>query len=158
MLGLLLTLAGARAEDFTLIGLSEGKEPEKELSKRADKVPTLTSLGRLTLEGCLARGNEADPYLLTEKDSGKTVNVVGTGDLEHHLGRLVKARGARSADERYFHATAVEALAGSCTGNDSLSPSSDSWAANSRSDSIRGTGDSLGRKSDTSLLSFGAGH
>ena len=109
MMGLALTLAGANAQELTLIGLAEGKEPAKKA-----ETPALTSLGQLTLEGCLARGNEADPYLLTEKGTGKTVTVVGTSDLEQQLGHLVKLRGAMSAGERYFHATQVEMVANSC--------------------------------------------
>ncbi len=110
----LVVLAGAAApaQDIALIGLSEAKEPAK-----SNPSPALNSLGRLTLEGCLARGNEADPYLLTEKGTGKTVTVVGTTDLEPHVGHLVKVRGAMSAGDRYFHATQVEMVASSCTGN-----------------------------------------
>jgi osmotically-inducible protein OsmY len=107
--GLALTLAGANAQDLTLIGLAEGTEPAKKT-----ETPVLTSLGQLTLEGCLVRGNETDPYLLTEKGTAKTVTVVGTSDLEQQLGRLVKVRGAMSAGERYFHATQVERVANSC--------------------------------------------
>jgi osmotically-inducible protein OsmY len=117
--GLALTLAGANAQDLTLIGLAEGKEPAKKTA-----APALTSLGQLTLEGCLVRGNEADPYLLTEKGTGKTVTVVGTSDLEQQLGRLVKLRGAMSAGERYFHATQVEMMANSCL-NDAVPVPSD---------------------------------
>jgi hypothetical protein len=115
VIALTLGLAEAKAQDFTLIGLSEGKEPSN-----TDGIPLPTSLRRLTLEGCLARGNEAHPFLLTEKNTGKAVTVVGTSELEQHLGHLVRVRGARSVDDRYFHATYVETLADSCGGNELL--------------------------------------
>jgi len=113
MIGLALIGVGAPAQDFTLTGLADARQP----SAKSEEVPTLTSLGRISLEGCLTRGNEADPYLLAEKGTGKTVTVVGTNELEQHLGHLVKVRGAMSTGERYFHATQVETVASSCVGS-----------------------------------------
>ncbi len=107
---LAVTLAFAYGQEHTFAGLVAGNRP----SGRPNAIPKLISLARTTLEGCLARGNEADPYLLTEKGSGKTVTVVGSKDLAPHVGHIVRVRGAMSAGERYFHATQVETLADSC--------------------------------------------
>jgi osmotically-inducible protein OsmY len=71
------------------------------------------ALGK-TKQGCLKRGNEADPYLLEQSESAGTITVVGSADLAQHIHHTVRLHGREESDGRVFHATTVEQIATSC--------------------------------------------
>jgi hypothetical protein len=68
----------------------------------------------LTKQGCLKRGNEADPYLLEENETAEAVTVVGSADLANHINHMVRLHGREEGEGRVFHVTTVEQIATSC--------------------------------------------
>jgi osmotically-inducible protein OsmY len=106
--------ARSRSEDKKSLSESAQKvkkEIEDTLEKTGDVVQK--ALGNMK-EGCLKQGNEADPFLLEQSDTGATITVVGSPDLVRHIGHTVRLQGREESDGRVFHATTVEQIAASC--------------------------------------------
>lgn len=68
----------------------------------------------LSRTGCLTQGDEADPFILTDKESGDRITVVGSPDLPKHVGHTVTIHGGKESDGRVFHATKVEHVSAAC--------------------------------------------
>lgn len=88
-----------------------GKEIGDTLQKTNETVRE--TLG-LTKQGCLKRGDEADPYLLEESETAEAVTVVGSADLAKHVNHMVRLHGREEAEGHVFHVTTVEQIAASC--------------------------------------------
>lgn len=74
-------------------------------------------LGAKALTGCLEKGDEADPFILTIQKTGERITVVGDAELPKHLNHTVKVSGKEEGGGRVFHATKVEHVADSCETN-----------------------------------------
>ncbi len=81
------------------------------LEKTDDAVKEALDLSKT---GCLTQGDEADPFILTDKESGDRITVVGSPDLPKHVGHTVTIHGSKESDGRVFHATQVEHVSASC--------------------------------------------
>ena len=68
----------------------------------------------LTKTGCLTRGDEADPFILVEDESGERITVVGSADLPKHVDHRITVHGSKESEGRVFHATKIEHVAASC--------------------------------------------
>ncbi len=89
------------------------QEVGKALEKTGEKLKETLGMEK---RGCLTRGDESDPYILTEKEDGggDRITVVGSPDLENYIDRMVRVYGDKEGDGRVFHATKVEQIAPSC--------------------------------------------
>lgn len=68
----------------------------------------------LAKTGCLTQGDEADPFILIEKESGDRLTVVGSADLPRHVGHTVTVHGSKEAEGRVFHVKEIEHVSASC--------------------------------------------
>jgi osmotically-inducible protein OsmY len=68
----------------------------------------------LTKTGCLTRGDEADPFILVDDESGERITVIGAADLPKHVGHKITVHGSKESEGRVFHATKIQHVAASC--------------------------------------------
>ena len=117
------------------------EKAKKELGRALDRTGEAVkeTLG-LTKQGCLKRGDEADPYILTESKTGKEITVVGSVDLANHVGHTVRVQGEQKAEGRVFHVTGVEQVASSCDPLPSDQPSSANGSRGELTADDQGTG------------------
>jgi hypothetical protein len=87
----------------------------KQIGRQIDKTSQAVqeNLG-LSKQGCLKRGDESDPYILTDAETGEEITVIGSGDLARHVDHMVRVRGQRESDGRVFQVTEIEQIASSC--------------------------------------------
>lgn len=83
----------------------------KAVEKAEDAVKETLDLAKT---GCLTQGDEADPFILVEKESGDRLTVVGSADLPKHVGHTVTVHGSKEAEGRIFHVTEIEHIAAAC--------------------------------------------
>lgn len=68
----------------------------------------------LALTGCLIQGDETDPFILVEEETGDRITVVGAAELPAHVNHTVTLEGNEEAEGRVFHVTSVEHVKASC--------------------------------------------
>lgn len=69
------------------------------------------------ISGCFSKGETADSFVLTDKDTGEETQVKGPEAFGNHAGHEVKLTGemVETDGEKVFHATEMKHVAGSCT-------------------------------------------
>jgi hypothetical protein len=102
------------------------KAAEKAVDKAGKAVERAGDAVKETLDlaktGCLTQGDEADPFILVENESGERLTVVGSADLPRHVGHTVTVHGGKEAEGRIFHVTEIERIAASCEPSMEQSP------------------------------------
>lgn len=93
---------------------TEKSESTSEAIRRAGDAAKAAIGMNNSITGCLKQGDESDPYVLMDSDTGKSVTVVGLGELAEHINHTVRLEGSWKAAGDVYQATGIELVALSC--------------------------------------------
>ena len=113
---------------------TEKSESTSEAIRRAGDAAKAAIGMNNSITGCLKQGDESDPYVLLDNDTGKSVTVVGLGDLAEHIDHTVKLKGNWKAGGEVYQATGIELVALSCEAPPSAGQKGGSGWLNARRD------------------------
>lgn len=107
-----------RTLTFLVLGMGIATYAQQPGPSRQPDSPDAVQAQRISVTGCLAKGTEANQYMLTDSSSHEKYTFPGPSQLDRFLNQTVKMTGAMEAGdhgEKVFRPESIAPVSASCS-------------------------------------------